>query len=131
MKYNDISWTIEDMNGAFEGLENLNRLGLDSNRIKSIAKRAFSGLEELKQLHLTDNAITSIQGNAFSVMKNLQELKLNSTNLLCDCKLQWLPQWLRAEGFETTVKLECAHPEWLKGKSIFSVAEEDFKCSKF
>ena len=74
MSHNEISWTIEDTNGAFDGLVSLNRLGLDSNRIKSIAKRAFQGLQQLKQLHLVDNAITSIQSNAFEPMTTLQEL---------------------------------------------------------
>ena len=71
---NDISWTVEDMNGAFDGLESLSRLGLDSNRIKSIAKRAFQGLGQLKQLHLVDNDISSIQSNAFSPILELREL---------------------------------------------------------
>jgi Leucine-rich repeat (LRR) protein len=74
MNNNEISWTIEDMNGAFDGLMSLNRLGLDSNRITSIAKKAFFGLDMLKALHLTDNAITSIQSNAFQIMRSLQEL---------------------------------------------------------
>ena len=74
MNNNEISWTIEDMNGAFSGLQSLSRLGLDSNRIKSIAKRAFYGLDGLKQLHLTDNAISYIESNAFVMLKELQEL---------------------------------------------------------
>lgn len=71
---NEISWTIEDMNGAFDGLTALSRLQLDSNRIKSIGKRAFSGLEHLQHLNLNDNAINSIQSNAFSPIAMLREL---------------------------------------------------------
>ena len=71
---NEISWTIENTKGAFEGLNSVTRLGLNSNHIKSVTKRAFQGLEQLKQLHLADNAITTIQANAFESMSALQEL---------------------------------------------------------
>lgn len=74
MNHNEISWTVEDMNGAFVGLESLGKLGLNSNRIRSIAREAFVGLEGLKQLQLTDNSITSIQENAFQAMVDLREL---------------------------------------------------------
>ncbi|CAH1784097.1 unnamed protein product [Owenia fusiformis] len=131
MNSNEISWTIEDMNGAFSGLKKLRQLGLDSNKIKSIAKRAFSGLEELKQLHLSDNSISSIQSNAFDPMKRLTDLRLNSTNLLCDCQLSWLPQWLDSSGFRESVNARCGHPNTLKGKSIFAVDATEFKCDDF
>ncbi|XP_064606178.1 LOW QUALITY PROTEIN: leucine-rich repeats and immunoglobulin-like domains protein 2 [Liolophura sinensis] len=131
MNHNEISWTVEDMNGAFLGLESLGKLGLNSNRIRSIAREAFVGLEGLKQLQLTDNSITSIQENAFQAMVDLRELHLNSSNLLCDCKLSWLPVWLKRAGFESSVNGICAHPEWLKGKSIFTIDQDDFKCKDF
>lgn len=71
---NAISWTIEDMNGAFVGLQNLNKLGLENNKIKSIAKNAFDGLSKVKVLNLQNNAITSIQKDALESMTELSEL---------------------------------------------------------
>lgn len=127
---NDISWTIEDMDGAFTGLVKLKRLGLNSNRIKSISKRAFSGLDQLHKLHLADNNISSIQSNAFSPLTDLVELTINSSSLLCDCQLSWLTGWIRESGFQNNVLLQCSHPEHLKGKSIFQVPLQDFVCSK-
>ena len=127
---NDISWTIEDMDGAFTGLIKLKRLGLNSNRIKSISKRAFSGLGQLHKLHLDDNNMSSIQSNAFNPLTNLIELTINSSNLLCDCQLSWLPGWIRESGFQNSVSLVCSHPESLKGKTIFEVKPQDFVCSK-
>ena len=56
--------------------------------------------------------------------------KFNSSNLLCDCQLSWLPKWLRDTGFKDSVFAKCAHPEWLKGKSIFEVPYEQFRCGK-
>ncbi|XP_044531703.1 leucine-rich repeats and immunoglobulin-like domains protein 1 [Gracilinanus agilis] len=131
LNHNEISGTIEDTNGAFTGLDSLNKLTLFGNKIKSVAKRAFSGLEGLEHLNLGENAIRSIQFDAFAKMKNLQELHISSDSFLCDCQLKWMPPWLMGRGLQTTVVATCAHPESLKGQSIFSVPPESFVCDDF
>ncbi|XP_018108000.1 leucine-rich repeats and immunoglobulin-like domains protein 3 isoform X3 [Xenopus laevis] len=131
LKSNEISWTIEDMNGTFSGLERLQRLTLQDNRITSITKKAFSWLDALEYLDLSDNAITSMQTNTFSQMKSLQQLYLNTTSLLCDCQLKWLPTWLAESKFQMFVNASCGHPQILKGKSIFTVSPDDFVCDDF
>ncbi|XP_077121492.1 leucine-rich repeats and immunoglobulin-like domains protein 3 isoform X1 [Ranitomeya variabilis] len=131
LKNNEISWTIEDMNGAFSGLDKLKRLMLQGNRIGSITKKAFSWLEALEYLDLSNNAIVSMQSNAFSQMKRLQQLHLNTSSLLCDCQLKWLPPWLTENKLQTFVKANCAHPQTLKDKSIFSVRADGFVCDDF
>ncbi|XP_020845814.1 leucine-rich repeats and immunoglobulin-like domains protein 3 [Phascolarctos cinereus] len=131
LKNNEISWTIEDMNGAFSGLDKLRRLLLQGNRIRSITKKAFSGLDALEHLDLSNNAIMSLQGNTFSQMKKLQELHLNTSSLLCDCQLKWLPQWIAENNFQNSVNASCAHPQQLKGRSIFAVSPDGFVCDDF
>ncbi|XP_036312304.1 leucine-rich repeats and immunoglobulin-like domains protein 3 isoform X1 [Pipistrellus kuhlii] len=131
LKNNEISWTIEDMNGAFSGLDKLQRLILQGNRIRSITKKAFTGLDALEHLDLSDNAIMSLQGNAFSQMKKLQQLHLNTSSLLCDCQLKWLPQWVAENHFQSFVNASCAHPQLLKGRSIFAVSPDGFVCDDF
>ncbi|XP_038666521.1 leucine-rich repeats and immunoglobulin-like domains protein 1 isoform X1 [Scyliorhinus canicula] len=128
---NEISGIIEDTNGAFAGLDSLSKLTLFGNKIKSIAKKAFVGLEALEHLNLANNMIRSIQGEAFTKMKSLKELSLNSDSFLCDCQLKWLPQWLIGREFQSSVVATCAHPESLKGKSIFIVPIESFVCDDF
>ncbi|XP_058047387.1 leucine-rich repeats and immunoglobulin-like domains protein 3 isoform X6 [Ahaetulla prasina] len=128
LKNNEISWTIEDMNGAFSGLDKLRWLLLQGNRIRSITKKAFSGLDALEHLDLSNNAIMSIQGNTFLQMKNLKELYINTSRLLCDCQLKWLPEWLIDNKFQTFVNATCAHPQALKGRNVFSVSLEGFVC---
>uniref|UniRef100_UPI003AAC47EF leucine-rich repeats and immunoglobulin-like domains protein 1 n=1 Tax=Centroberyx gerrardi TaxID=166262 RepID=UPI003AAC47EF len=128
LDHNDISGTIEDTNGAFSGLDSLNKLTLFGNKIKSVAKKAFSGLETLEHLNLGENAIRSIQPEAFSKMRNLKTLLIQSDSFLCDCQLHWLPEWLVARGLQTGVDSTCAHPESLKGTSIFQAPSESFVC---
>ncbi|KAG8435877.1 hypothetical protein GDO86_007101 [Hymenochirus boettgeri] len=128
LDHNDISGTIEDTNGAFIGLENLNKLTLFGNKIKSVAKRAFSGLETLEHLNLGGNSIRSVQNEAFGEIKNLKEIYINSDSFLCDCHLKWLPQWLSSRRLQAKVQATCAHPESLHGVSIFSAPSRSFVC---
>ncbi|XP_068029432.1 leucine-rich repeats and immunoglobulin-like domains protein 2 isoform X3 [Anomalospiza imberbis] len=130
LRNNEISWAIEDANEAFVGLSRLDKLILQGNQIKSITKKAFSGLEGLEHLDLSNNAIMSIQENAFA-QAQLKELVLNTSSLLCDCQLKWLPQWLSESHLLQAVSVSCAHPEWLAGQSLLSVDPDDFVCDNF
>ncbi|XP_069003657.1 leucine-rich repeats and immunoglobulin-like domains protein 1 [Embiotoca jacksoni] len=128
LDHNDISGTIEDTNGAFSGLDSLNKLTLFGNKIKSVAKKAFAGLETLEHLNLGENAIRSIQPDVFSKMRNLKSLLIQSNSFLCDCQLHWLPDWLVTRGLQAGVNATCAHPESLKGTSIFEAPSSSFVC---
>ncbi|XP_059360653.1 leucine-rich repeats and immunoglobulin-like domains protein 3 isoform X1 [Carassius carassius] len=131
LKYNEISWTVEDMNGPFSALDNLRKLFLQGNRIRSVTRKSFAGLDTLEQLDLSNNAIMSVQANAFSQMKTLAELHLNTSSLLCDCQLKWFSPWVAEHAFLPLVNASCAHPHLLKGKSVFAVAQEEFVCDDF
>uniref|UniRef100_A0A8C7ZL73 Leucine-rich repeats and immunoglobulin-like domains 1 n=1 Tax=Oryzias sinensis TaxID=183150 RepID=A0A8C7ZL73_9TELE len=128
LDHNDISGTIEDTNGAFSGLDRLNKLTLFGNKIKSVAKEAFSGLESLEHLNLGENPIRSIQPDAFSKMRNLKSLIMDSNSFLCDCQLQWLPGWLLIRGLQSDVNATCAHPLSVKGMSVFEAPPSSFMC---
>ena len=127
---NEISWTIEDTNGTFTELTQVTKLGLAANRIKSIARKAFAGMGSLKILDLHDNAIATIQENAFSELPSLEELRLNSSSLLCDCQLKWLPLWLQTSGLASSdhVAFQCGHPESLVGQLVLDVSPDNFTC---
>ncbi|XP_068125823.1 leucine-rich repeats and immunoglobulin-like domains protein 2 [Hyperolius riggenbachi] len=130
LRNNEISWAIEDSNEAFAGLVKLHSLILQGNKIKSITKKAFTGLDSLQHLDLSNNGVMSVQENTFAHIK-LQELILNTSSLLCDCQLKWFPQWLIDSGLQHSVNVSCAHPDWLLGRSLFSVEAGDFTCDNF
>ncbi|XP_070558442.1 leucine-rich repeats and immunoglobulin-like domains protein 2 isoform X2 [Ptychodera flava] len=131
MNNNELSSTIEDTTGAFFGLGSLHKLGLGSNKIKSIHKKAFAGLTSLESLDLKGNLLTSIQEHSFSNIPNLKELIINTSNCLCDCKLKWFPNWAKRHGFEESVDVRCSHPQTLKGHSVFTLQETQFTCEDF
>ncbi|KAG8523864.1 Leucine-rich repeats and immunoglobulin-like domains protein 1 [Galemys pyrenaicus] len=131
LSHNSISHIAE---GAFKGLKNLRILDLDHNEIAGTIEDtsgAFTGLNSLSKLNLGENAIRSVQFDAFVKMKNLKELRISSDSFLCDCQLKWLPPWLLSRTLQAFVTATCAHPESLKGQSIFSVLPESFVCDDF
>uniref|UniRef100_UPI00358DF993 leucine-rich repeats and immunoglobulin-like domains protein 3 isoform X1 n=1 Tax=Myxine glutinosa TaxID=7769 RepID=UPI00358DF993 len=128
ISHNEISWSVEDTNGAFSGFGRLTTLGLQGNKIKLITKNTFSQLESLEELDLEDNPIISIQADALMSLKALKHLRLNSSNLLCDCQLQWLTPWLAQQGVGQSVHIICGHPTWLRGHPVYMVSPEHFVC---
>uniref|UniRef100_A0A673ZCR2 Leucine rich repeats and immunoglobulin like domains 1 n=1 Tax=Salmo trutta TaxID=8032 RepID=A0A673ZCR2_SALTR len=126
--HNAISHITE---GAFRGLKALRLLELDHNDISGTIEDtngAFSGLDSLNKLNLGENAIRSIQPEAFSKMRSLRNLLIQSDSFLCDCQLNWFPEWLMTRGLQTGVEATCAHPEILKGTSVFQAPPERFVC---
>ncbi|XP_075218387.1 leucine-rich repeats and immunoglobulin-like domains protein lambik isoform X2 [Lycorma delicatula] len=126
---NNISWTFEDTNGVFVGLKRLTKLGLAGNMITSIPPKAFLGLENLVELNLKGNGILTLQENAFLSLPKLNIIHMNTTNLLCDCRLAWFPDWLQQFSKVNTLQVSCGHPSLLKGKQITDIPLEDFFCS--
>ncbi|XP_018325645.1 leucine-rich repeats and immunoglobulin-like domains protein 3 isoform X2 [Agrilus planipennis] len=134
LSHNKLSWTIEDGNGVYRNLINLDRLSLASNDVKDINANAFFGLKNIVFLDLNNNNITSIQKNAFSDVLLLQELRINTSSLLCDCNLEWFKGWLeeskhlKESSFE--IRTECIYPEPFRGLPLKKVPEGNFTCDE-
>lgn len=77
---------VEDINGAFDPLGQLWKLGLAHNRIKSVNKNAFTGLSSVTELDLSGNNVTSIQENAFVSMTSLTKLRMNTSKYECETR---------------------------------------------
>ena len=75
----------------FEGLDSLERLNLDNNRISYIEPRSFANLFELQILLLKENKLTSLNVNAFQISMNTKlTLSLKGNYFQCDSKLCWI-----------------------------------------
>jgi Leucine-rich repeat (LRR) protein len=129
---NEISYTIEDMNAPFRGLSNLRKLGLSRNLIKSVGGSAFEGgLGSLEEIDLRANVISTVQENAFARLSHLLSVRMNSSSMLCDCYLKWLPRWINETGVQGCENAMCAHPESLKATSIMRVPYDAYTCDDF
>ncbi|GJQ82100.1 hypothetical protein Trydic_g15887 [Trypoxylus dichotomus] len=79
MQENKIS---EIREGDFEGLKNLDSLGLAHNKLKVVPARVFSHLTLLNSLELDGNSIYHIDPEAFyGLEENLQYLRLGDNNI--------------------------------------------------
>uniref|UniRef100_A0A8C5ZNV8 Leucine rich repeats and immunoglobulin like domains 1 n=1 Tax=Marmota marmota marmota TaxID=9994 RepID=A0A8C5ZNV8_MARMA len=115
-------------------LGSLSVLRLSHNSISHIAEGAFKGLKNLRILDLDHNEISGTiedTSGAFTGLDSLSKLHISSDSFLCDCQLKWLPPWLESRILQAFVTATCAHPESLKGQSIFSVPPESFVCDDF
>uniref|UniRef100_A0A673BHZ2 Ig-like domain-containing protein n=1 Tax=Sphaeramia orbicularis TaxID=375764 RepID=A0A673BHZ2_9TELE len=128
---------------SFVGLSLLDELHIGNNRVSFIADGAFRGLSNLQMLDLQNNEISwtiEDMNGPFSALDKLKKLvsgifssarRLNTSSLLCDCQLKWLPVWVAEQTFLSCVNASCAHPQMLKGRSVFSVSQDDFVCDDF
>lgn len=134
LSHNQISSAIEDLNGPFASLTQLQKLDLSTNKIMSINLKAFGGLRNLLELDLTKNNVTTIQSNAFGDLLAMKKLLIDSPTLLCDCQLQWWHGWLWAlRGTPQEVILEtltpiCHYPVWLRGRLLMELGVKNFTC---
>lgn len=132
LDHNALSWTMEDTNGPFFGLSSLIHLTLSDNFIKSLTSRAFAGLGRLQSLDLSRNPITTISKGTFAPLRRrLTTLLLDSSSLLCDCNLLWLPAWIVRKNFQKSVNVRCGHPPALEGQRVLDIAAENFTCNDF
>ncbi|XP_049783690.1 leucine-rich repeats and immunoglobulin-like domains protein 3 [Schistocerca cancellata] len=130
---NRIAWTVEDdyIDGVYSSLRQLTELSLCSNEIKTINKKAFIGLDRITRLDLRNNSIVSIQENSFSALQHLKEVRMNTSDMLCDCKMKWFAIWLKQFSVNKSVMAVCAFPERLRGVPVLQVSINDFTCDEF
>uniref|UniRef100_A0A8C2XAB3 Leucine rich repeats and immunoglobulin like domains 1 n=1 Tax=Cyclopterus lumpus TaxID=8103 RepID=A0A8C2XAB3_CYCLU len=125
LSYNNLTRLDE---GSLAVLGDLHSLRLGHNSISHITEGAFRGLKAVRVLTLFGNKIKSVAKKAFSGLETLEHLLIQSNSFLCDCQLHWLPDWLVTRGLQAGVNATCAHPESLKGTSIFQAAPTSFVC---
>uniref|UniRef100_A0A665TSA1 Ig-like domain-containing protein n=1 Tax=Echeneis naucrates TaxID=173247 RepID=A0A665TSA1_ECHNA len=114
LQNNEISWTIEDMNGPFSST-------LESH-FTFTGQKGFRQPDHLKRYYCRVDSMSGIL---------YPGRHLNTSSLLCDCQLKWLPIWVAEQTFLPCVNASCAHPQMLKGRSVFAVSQDEFVCDDF
>lgn len=117
------------MQGPFLGLKKLIRLGLSDNLITSVSEQALVGLDSLKYLDLSGNQIKTIHSQTLGHVPALLELQLNSTSLVCDCGLAWLPLFIKHTPVHVT-DMYCAYPTHLSNRLVSALPPDQFLCCK-
>uniref|UniRef100_A0A0B7AY06 Cell adhesion molecule-related/down-regulated by oncogenes n=1 Tax=Arion vulgaris TaxID=1028688 RepID=A0A0B7AY06_9EUPU len=116
--------------GSFEGLPELRNLYLYKNKIQTIHPNTFRQIPHLEQLFLHNNELSKFPENLFDANTNLRRLRLDSNSLVCDCDMMWLADMLKEKSGYTQAAVICRYPSKFHGRSLMSIAKEDFHCEK-
>lgn len=127
---NRISIGNKEFDTAFTPLHMLKILDLNSNKILLIPADAFLGLSSLQTLYIKFNKVKIIEKKAFIHLKNITALYLNTNDLLCDCSVGWLRNWIKKESLQNTITGICSSPRWLENKNFMNVLDTELVCGE-
>ncbi|XP_078286097.1 immunoglobulin superfamily containing leucine-rich repeat protein 2 [Rhinoraja longicauda] len=144
LAHNEIS-TIED--GALAPLSQLKNLDISHNQIARFPWRDLYNLTSLQLLKMNNNFLVGLPSDAFSTLKDLRSLRINSNRFTtfprgtfdslvslshlqiytnpfsCDCRLEWLREWVLQALISIPEKkdIQCSEPAGLRGTAVVDI----------
>ncbi|XP_028974028.2 slit homolog 2 protein isoform X11 [Esox lucius] len=115
-------------NHSLNNMTELLTLILSYNRLRCIPVRAFDGLKSLRLLSLHGNDISVIPEGAFKDLASLSHLALGANPLHCDCRMQWLSDWVKS-GYKEPGIARCAGPGDMTDKLLLTTPSKKFTCT--
>ena len=105
------------------------RLDISSSAVEEIDPDMWKAVQNMSTVSLENNLLTQfpeVSANSFTG----KQLDIQNNLMSCDCKNKWLKSWLKsiADRIPNPTGVNCHTPEWLKGKSVILLNEEEF-CS--
>ncbi|RXM27187.1 Slit-like 2 protein, partial [Acipenser ruthenus] len=101
-------------------------LYLDGNQFTQ-APKELSNYKHLTLMSLHGNDISVIPGGAFHDLSSLSHLALGANPLYCDCKMQWLSDWVKS-GYKEPGIARCAGPGEMTDKLLLTTPSKKFTC---
>lgn len=127
LSHNQLRWSVEDNSGAFSRLERVHTLSLAYNGIETIHAETFTPLRELSSLDMRGNQIRTLPHNPFIGLNRLTSVQLNTSSLVCDYHLSWLPGWLSSLSFNnSSIIASCSYPNRLRDRPVATISSRDF-----
>ncbi|CAB1343453.1 unnamed protein product [Coregonus sp. 'balchen'] len=123
--------------GAFDYIKHVMRERVDWRRLSTqqfLAKpqaREFSsegGQRQGRDRDLRNNLISTVEHGAFRGLMALRRLHFSTESLFCDCQLEWLLPWARANGVRLGNDTLCVHPTHLHGLEVRNLRETQLRC---
>ena len=110
-------------------------MDLGFNLLRSIPPDAFSGISSLTLLALDGNPMPSVPEEAFRHLNaSLKGLSLGGRFLTCDCRMAWIPRWIRDFDLQVTSRERnpqfCGNPSQLRERSFYQLNENGEKYRK-
>ena len=104
-------------------------LDISNSSAEEIDPQMCTALQTMSNVSLRNNLLTQfpeVQHGSFTG----NQLDIQNNPISCDCKNKWLKSWLESidKKILNLKGVNCNAPEWLKGKSVIMLQDEDF-CS--
>ncbi|XP_058056875.1 uncharacterized protein LOC131208239 [Anopheles bellator] len=112
---------------AFKHLSYLTTLELSNCHIDFVEDEAFIGMDNLEWLRLDGNRITTIRG-AHVLPASLHGINLQSNRWYCDCQLTDVHTWLNSFNVPQREEIKCTGPPRLAGETVKSLPLDDLAC---
>lgn len=112
---------------AFQPLSYLINLELSNCAIETVMDDAFSGLEGLEWLKLDGNRLRGMQGNNV-LPKTLHGVDIHNNPWECDCGMIDLRKWISNYRNPLAMEPTCRGPARLRGRTVRELKEEDLAC---
>ena len=105
------------------------RLDISNSGVEEIDPRMWTVIQTMSNVSLRNNLLTQFPEVPHGSFTG-EQLDIQNNPISCDCKNKWLKSWLESidKKILNSKGINCNKPEWLKGKSVILLQEEDF-CS--
>jgi len=115
---------------AFLHLVHLTNLEISKCVIEIIEQNAFEGLQSLEWLRLDGNRLTYVPDHTLPLGGNLRGLTLHNNPWQCDCRLRIMQAWLKESAPAAPQESEpiCDSPARLHDKQIKSLKINELAC---
>lgn len=120
----------EIRHNAFRRLKHLTNLEISRCMVEVVEQDAFDGLQSLEWLRLDGNRLTHVPDHTLPLGGSLRGLTLHNNPWLCDCKLRIMQDWLKKSAPAAPQESEpaCESPERLRGKQIKTLKVNELAC---
>ncbi|XP_059189908.1 glycoprotein IX (platelet) [Centropristis striata] len=78
------------------------------------------------ELHVQDNRLTSVSPGLFDKLVGLKKASLSGNPFHCDCRIQYLRNWLLKNDAVATRKPTCASPSSVAQRAIVDLSDDFF-----
>ncbi|XP_037047295.1 leucine-rich repeat and fibronectin type-III domain-containing protein 3 isoform X2 [Bradysia coprophila] len=119
--------------GAIHSLKELRVLDIGFNLLTALPETAFRGNPSITLLALDGNPLPTVPESALAHLnRTLRGLSLGGRFLHCDCKLQWVTDWIRNGDLQVTSRERnpqfCGTPTRLHDRGFYSIQPEELTC---
>ncbi|XP_050442783.1 leucine-rich repeat-containing protein 24-like [Adelges cooleyi] len=114
---------------AFRNCVGLVRLDMSGCELRTVAATAFVGIERLETLKLDNNRLTELMAGTIESLNKVHGVELHENPWHCDCNMRPVKVWLTKNNIPTIVDPSCATgPGRVTNRTFSSLHEDDFAC---